>query len=620
MRYGKTTVYLFTLLFGALAVILWALEPRTETRPVDLILSSTGEERTVTSWRNEAGEYYLFLPGHGDLASAHLRVHAPDARIDGRPAEDGMSCGEFTLDQPYSFSFDSPEGQVSTVLTFVQSENLPTVYVDTGSGSMDYIHGKKGNQEAGRMSLYLPDGTLAYIGNLDGINGRGNTWIIPKKSYSLQLAAEADLLGMGQAEKWILLSNAFDGSHLRNKLVCDFADALGLAFSPESRWVDLYLNGEYAGLYLLCEKNEIHPQRVDIGEEDGVLISIEKEDRLWEYGSSQFITDHGIPIRIRQTGMEMPLLQEKLRCAENAILAPDGVDPVSGKHYTELIDVQSWAKKYLIEEIFGNLDAGSISQFFYWEGNGKIFAGPVWDYDITMGNPHNWQLESPRMLFAGRPNLWNPEDTPWLYALYQKDAFRQAVMDSYETEFRPVLQELLHSGLNQYETEIRDAAALDRMRWSTESAPDTVEAMKAYMMERMDFLDSLWLEKKDFHLISVYIQEHVMACYAVENGACFPEMPVPYGTETIIYEAWYDGDTDQPFDFAVPITGDKLIYLKETNLLAGDSIREGISLRQLITYVPFAVMLMLMLTMLIKEKYMHERRADHSHDQPKISP
>lgn len=111
MRYGKITVYLF---IAALAVLLWTFEPQVEAMPVDLILTSTGEERTVTSWKNENGEYYLFLPSYAEPASAYLRIHAGEVWIDGRLAEDGMSCREFALDTPYSFSFDSAEGQVCT--------------------------------------------------------------------------------------------------------------------------------------------------------------------------------------------------------------------------------------------------------------------------------------------------------------------------------------------------------------------------------------------------------------------------------------------------------------------------------------------------------------------------
>ena len=69
---------------------------------------------------------------------------------------------------------------------------------------------------------------------------------------------------MGAAKKWILLANAFDASNINNKMAYDFAAKAGCAYTPECRWVDLYLNGAYTGLYLLSERNEVDSQRVDI--------------------------------------------------------------------------------------------------------------------------------------------------------------------------------------------------------------------------------------------------------------------------------------------------------------------------------------------------------------------
>ena len=158
MRYKKLTVYLLTLLFALTAMFLWTLEPQTERLPLELVLTSGGEDRTVTCWKNEAGEYYLFLPGYAEYDRAYLRIFAENVTIDGRPAADGMSCEAFQPEIPYSFSFDTGDDTVSTLLTFVQSKDLPTLYVDSASGSMEYIHGKKGNRETGWVSLYTPDG------------------------------------------------------------------------------------------------------------------------------------------------------------------------------------------------------------------------------------------------------------------------------------------------------------------------------------------------------------------------------------------------------------------------------------------------------------------------------
>lgn len=567
MRYRKMMVYLLTVLFVALAVILWTFEPKTQVPPVALMLVTDEEEKRITCWKNEAGEYYLFLPSYAELASARFQIHADDVRIDGREAESGMSCEEFSVDTPYAFSFDSREGRIHTVLTFVQSKNVPALYIDTGSGSMEYIHGKKGNQEAGRMSLYMPDGELSYIGNLDGINGRGNDWLIAKKSYSLQLAAAADLLEMGQAEKWILLSNAFDASHLRNKLVYDFAAALELDYSPESRWVDLYLNGEYAGLYLLCERNEFHEQRIALEGAGKYLVSMDTQWRLEENGRPFVKTDSGYAFRIHDSQLQERDLQQLLQSVENAISAEDGMDPVSGKHWTDLIDLDSWVRKYLVEEIFGNGDGGAISQYFYGDTEKTVmFAGPVWDYDISMGNAQGLRGGTPRSVFASRPRVRSNISLSWYYELYQQEQFYGRMVQMYRENCKPLLEKFLSVRLDAYVSEMADSAAMNRIRWenlgsSQVGAPEEAEYIRSFMEERIAFLDQLWLEQDRFYRVLIDTNDgRGTTCFAVRPGEQIPGLPEYEPDPEIL--GWYAVGEEKPFDRETPVFEDMEIILR----------------------------------------------------------
>lgn len=91
----------------------------------------------------------------------------------------------------------------------------------------------------------------------------------------------------------------------------------------------------------------------------------------------------------------MPVSQMEgiLQSVENAIVSESGVDPITGKHWQELIDLDSWARKYLIEEIFASTDSGNFSQFYYYDGaeeNGKLYAGPIWDFDLVMRGTNSW--------------------------------------------------------------------------------------------------------------------------------------------------------------------------------------------------------------------------------------
>ena len=248
---------------------------------ISLEVISEGGTEKIEIWEGPGEMYYLFLPGYADLSQVKIRCNAwGTILLDYKPVKDGMDCGDFPLNEPMELIYDSPFGYQWNQLTIMQSGNVPTLYVDVRSGNMDHIHAQKGNQESGTMRLYTAEGQLDAAAMVDSLQGRGNsTWQpwLDKKPYSLRLGGDTDLLGMGAASRWVLLANAFDLSNLKNKIAYDLAEDAAMEYSPSSQWVDLYLNGIYSGLYLLSERNEIHPNRVDVPEASSFLVSWESE-------------------------------------------------------------------------------------------------------------------------------------------------------------------------------------------------------------------------------------------------------------------------------------------------------------------------------------------------------
>lgn len=620
MRRGKTIIALFTICFLAVILLCLGMLPREPETPIEeqeapgfsVTVEVNGAEETLTPLRNDRGEYCIYLPGYARMDQVFLK---PDRgyrlSLQGSPLEEKTSAELFQREQPQSVTVTDSRGRKREVtLIFLQNGSIPAMYVDVHSGNMRYIHSNKENEEQGTMRIYTEDGSLSYSGSLEAVKGRGNaTWDWEKKPYNLKLRSSADLLGMGEAANWVLLANTYDPSHIRNTIVYETAARIGLSYSPQCRWVDLYLNGEYAGLYLLCEKNELAPERVPLDIGSGNLISIEKQDRLWEYSNS-FLTEGGTPIRIRSTP-DTGAVQETLNQLERAILAQNGMDPETGALWTDLLDLESWAKKYLIEEVFGNLDAGSISQFFYWENGGKIYAGPVWDYDVSMGNSRNWQLQNVNMLYSGRPHLWNTQDTPWYYALSQKEVFHHQVVVLYKEQLRPLLTQLIAEDIPAYTERIRQSAATNALRWDTEDPQAEAEAVQSYLKARMEFLDALWLEEKEFYLVQLYINWHVMACYAIEPGQCLPYREVPAGSDTIVYLGWYDAKTDSLYDFSQPVTEDTMVYLKEAGDEDTPAETGGGGLSARIRYLPLAGLLTLLTALLAAEKIRHPAPTKH---------
>lgn len=546
----KTGIYLLTLLLLAAVLLCTSLE--WENQPS---LTFRAGEETIRVWE-ENGASYVFLPGYVNLENVTVQTVQP-LTLDDLLLKDGMDLGGLELDRAYALGGGA-------TLTFLKSENLPALFLDTASGNMDYIHQKKGNREPGALRLYHGDGSLNAAAAVKAVQARGNSTFVPdKKPYNLTLSRQADLLGMGAAKSWILLANAMDGSHLKNKFVYDFAGEAGLPFSPDSRWVDVYLNGNYAGLYLLCERNEIGQNRVELPENDGFLVSKEQLYNLEQGDAPYFETDAGAYLRVRQNTLGQTQMERIFQRAENAILAPDGQDPDTGKHWSELIDLDSWAGKYLIEEIFDGIDAGIASQFFFCNpADGRLYAGPVWDYDETMGagiwlGGDQMMEQEPEIFYAHRSR-----QTPWLHSLYYDEAFYSRLTALYRETFSGLLETYLQERLPEYEAWIRQAARLNRLRWGGSDPAEKAEYLKWYLSRRMEFLNAAWLENRDYLEVHVdysypgFICQYAIFDYAVVPGAFLPELPDLEG------QAWYLTGTDTPFDPGRPILKEMSVELR----------------------------------------------------------
>lgn len=621
----KIMVWLLALalLLFAAAVSLLESPPETKKEPLPLsLVIATGEEsQTISCWEQEEGVYYFFLPAYAGDGQVTFQVDRQlQVAIGGTTISNGFSADGFEKDTPYPMEIHGKGQNVSGSLVFLQSARVPAIYIDVSSGTMEYIHREKGNEEPGTIRVYSSDGDLEYDAALQSINARGNiTWERGhgKKPYSVTLNAEADLLGLGAAQKWILQSNPFDESHLRNKAVFDFAREAGLSYSPDSTWADLYLNGEYAGLYLLCERNEIHPQRVDIAQNGSTLVSIDMGDRMARQGYPHIVVDADTALRLHSGEKVTDEMTAFWKSVDNAIQAGDGIDPVTGKHYLEFIDLDSWSRKYLLEEMFGNVEASAVSHYFYIDGseeNGKIYAGPVWDYDYALGSGWAWQTKAVNGLFCAKAYIWQETDTPWFYALWQKAEFRDTVIALYEREYRPLMEKLLESGFDRYADQIREAARMNRIRWQTEDAGKNTESMKDYLSRRLEFLDSLWLQGETYHKVTVNMNNGgVVSCYCVKPGETLPPLPDITLEEDAI--GWYDYDTGEPVDISEPVYGDRRIYVKREEAAPQE---EGLA-RQVIRYGPFAGLLMLLIPLVCCDRIRRKRMDERKHERTKAN-
>lgn len=475
-----------------------------------------------------------------------------------------------------------PEEVDPDSIVWLYSENIPAVFIDTESGTAEQIHADKNVKEAGEISVLDADGVTSFRMPLSYIKSRGNTSFtsFEKKSYQIKFMESAPFLGMNAAKKWIFISNASDATLLRNALTRNLASRLGLAQSEEGVFVDLYINGEYEGNYYVTEKVEVGASRLpitdleketkaandneDLGSyetawtdttkakqipndpEDitgGYLIERDFDSRFLEeveINGSYFITDAKESFIVRSpeyaSEKQIAYIDDYIQSVENAILSYEGIDGSSGKSYQELIDVSSFVRKYLLEEVAANYDGGVASSYFYKDRDAvsdKLFAGPIWDYDVSWGNSPSYLgylSRSPKRLTRLAAH---DDSSVWFSALYEKPDFYQEMRACYEREISPYLPTLALQVLPQLEKTTAASAAMDRVRWAAQYAgnealgsyEEEIAFLEDYILRRKEFLDQAWIEQVPVYQIELVIENAVYDTLYVFEGEPMPELP-----------------------------------------------------------------------------------------------
>ena len=626
----RIMVLVFTLCFLMLGSAIYIVDQvrRSRSQAVEIpygcsfTVESDGVEREIQLLKETNGIYYLYVPGYAELSDMQVHVSFGSRfYLDGRQLKTGDTLSAYECDKEYSLLLSGQKKEETLVI--VRTGGMATLYLDTASGNMNHLVRSKDYQEEGDLLIYTEDGCLDYSGDVDKIQGRGNTsWRdTEKKPFNLRLSEEADLLGMGSGKRWVLINNYNEVTNLSNKLIYDLADQVGLAYSPDCQLVDAYFNGVYYGVYLLSEKIEIAENRVAVTEPDNssdssYLVTMNFKYRV-EAGDEAYIrTARNYYMTITAPKDVSEELQDQIasdfRALERALSEEDGIDPKTGKSWQDMIDLDSWVKKYLIEEIFENVDAGRLSQYFYktgQEGDDKIYAGPVWDYNSAFGNAHTDQAShNPNCLKANARWIKYPKQRNWFYDLYHQEAFYNRMVEIYEQDFLPLLNELADHGMADLAEQIQDSNHANFLRWKVSAenytnVEDEYDTMHQFLVDRIAFLNSDWLEGVDYCYITTRdVRMGSFTYYAIPKGEVFSEDTLPEPTRDEVGEsgsegsgsegsgsegsgsegsgsegsaeeasseskikssgktfvAWYDEHTKEPYDFSKPVTRDEL--------------------------------------------------------------
>ena len=596
--------------------ILWFchLQHDTTGNAIKLCIPHDSDHIEINLYNAGDGQYCAFIPSYAELEYVFLAV-SPRQRfaLDGITLYNGISCGQFKFAHTYELT---KNGKPAGTLTFYQSPNIATMYIETASGHMGYIHTNKKNEEDASITLYTVDGRVNFQDGFSKLGGRGNTtWSLAKKPYEVTLSHSTSLLDMAASNKWVLLANGYDETHLRNKIIYNFADAVSTNYtlSPDCTYVETYFNGEFGGLYLLCQ--EINA--------DTDELALEAEDYYFEFISAVYFSNiptafnicstRAVDVKFPDNVSEEHLdhLKEYIFSFQNALFSEHGIDPKSGRRWDEYIDVDSLARKYLIDEAFSNFDGGKASQFFFLDDSEqKIYAGHCWDYDLTLGKYWATTWNTPYSLLAQR-NWFN--DTSWYYALCQQDAFMERVAAIYEAEFRPLLQHYLEEVIPAEASAIEGAVFSEYLRWPALYAElsweTSVSDMETYLREHIAFLDSLWLDNEDYCIITLQTSELENICVP-RNTVC-DALPQP--SDLGSSGSWYDAGTGLPFDASQPITEDMVLVAIKTSDTAQSVLSKLLDARYLIVLASVAVLGLLMVSMMIID-ILHRKGRRHSNE------
>lgn len=318
------------------------------------------------------------------------------------------SAESFTSNQTLTANFE------------IDGLELPVIYLTTKNGAK--ITSKETYID-GTISVYNTDKAYMFENLAMEIRGRGNyTWsseIVKadgKVPYKIKLSEKKNLLGSGngEAKVWTLIADHCDQALLRNYTALNFARNMKyITWNSGGRSVEVFLNGEYRGVFLLCEQNQVNKNRVNINDD----IEAQPDQRGYLIEMSGYASDQ--KFNIWGNGYNGPAYEVKSDLSTNSTLANRQIDYIadylqqcwdaaaSGNqtNIERLMDINSVIDCLIVEELFKNLDAGWDSFYMYKDKGGKLVFGPIWDFDQSGGNADEG-CENYYDLRGSNTNVW----------------------------------------------------------------------------------------------------------------------------------------------------------------------------------------------------------------------
>ncbi len=453
---------------------------------------------------------------------------------------------------------------------------LPTIYLEINEeyGAIETMENSKDHSAKcyGDMRIEVPDDAAAkngweknYIsvenkektpGTIE-LRGRGNSsWADAverdiARPYQVKLEKSMDIMGMGAAKSYTLLKA--DQLQTTAKIFLNMGTDMGVAFTPSAELVTVYLNGEYRGMYTLSEKIEVHKERVNISDlEDEIDVAMEAAGttNVDDVIDNIDITG-GYLLEIDNSA---EVLQFKAQTNSVTIKAPENLDDhvgadsnyayitelmtdlfnavygdgylkdddygghpgYAGKHFTEVIDMDSVTKYFLEQELSANADNGLGSTFFYKDKDsidGKIYMSPVWDNDRCCEVTEGWLLPN-RKGYQDNPDGSGEKMDTFFAAMCKHKEFLSYVVAYYENNanynnikqtFEDYANGAKNEELREMSEYVKNDADMTYYRWNYDW-PLTPSKVPDYLQKRKAWIDANIETIKDFGTKGEFIE------------------------------------------------------------------------------------------------------------------
>ncbi len=366
---------------------------------------------------------------------------------------------------------------------------------------------------------YLSDQTntsfLNYNGRI-GIEFRGSSsQSLPKKPYGFEtLLADnitnnnISLLGMPKENDWILNSLAFDPSLIRDFLSYEISRNMG-NYAARGNYCEVYINGDYKGLYILMEKPKVDTERINVykmlpSDISGEALTggyVTKSDKTtggdpiaWTMQSVNnwavnFIHDYPKPEDI--TALQNTYIYNQFMTLKNVMTAQNS-SITSG--FPSIIDIPSFVDFMLLNELTSNSDGYHYSTYYHKDKNGKLRAGPVWDFNLTYGNDlFDWNFD------RSKYDVWQFNNSDNTGPKYWLDLFQNPTFNCYLSKRwaelivagKPFYYSGITSRIDQLVVLLTEAQVRENNRWSTVGNFTTnISALKVWLQNRINWMNA----------------------------------------------------------------------------------------------------------------------------------